>query len=156
MILTFVDFIAADLVDLAIKPQKLINQQNSKYTKEKFVSGFNNIQYNPQRRNIQAQKEYHQRHLGVKDVGNRSSNNGSRLSQLISWFRRVLNFRSSSNTERQGEFVAPFALNTLGAGLAVVASLVGVAAAARTPFGRVLSDATPVEQATNGSYLNAN
>ena len=132
----------------------------SKKKNEKLVTGFNKIPYNPQRRNIQVQKNYHQRQLSVnevdkiKNIGNRSSNNGNRLTQLISWFRRVLNFGSS--TERQGEFVAPFALNTIGAGLAVVASLVGVAAAARTPFGRVLSDATPVEQATNGSCLNAN
>ena len=129
-------------------------------TKEKFVSGFNNIPYNSQRRNIQVQKNYHQRQLSVnvgdkiKNIGNRSSNNGNRLTQFISWFRRVLNFGSS--TERQGEFVAPFALNTLGAGLAVVASLVGVAAAARTPFGRVLSDATPVQETNNGSDLIEN
>lgn len=151
---TFVDY-------MDIKFQEVKPRQMQKTKIEVLEPKFRNIPYI-----VEGQKQYHRRQLNVKEIDkskiignkiNKRPNNFNGLKQLMEWFRGIWNSRSNSNrrqTERQGEFAAPFVLNSVGAGLAAVASLVGLVAVARTPFARVLSDASPVEQVPTGSYSN--
>ena len=144
-------------------PQKQRSIPKSMKTKEKLVPRLRTIPYNPQ-----PPMQYERRQLNVKEVDkskiirNKTSKSSNNLSSLILWIRRIFDFGSSSKSgksiterqgvERQGALAAPFALNTIGAGLAVVASLVGVAAVAGNPFARASGDASPVEETVNGIF----
>ena len=156
---------ATNLIDLAIMPQKERSRPTLKKKKKKLVPSLRTIPYNPQ-----TQMQYNRRQLNVKEVdqnkimGNKASKSSNNLSSLILWIRRIFNFGSSSKSgksiterqgvERQGALAAPFALNTIGAGLAVVASLVGVAAVAGNPFARASGDVSPIEETINGIILD--
>ena len=145
-------------------PQKVTSHPKSMKKKKKAVPSLRTIPYNHQ-----SQKQYNHRKLNMKEIDkpkiigskmSKSSNNVNSLNQLMVWIRRIFNFGSSSKSgkiiterqgvERQGALAAPFALNTIGAGLAVVASLVGVAAVAGNPFARASGDVSPVEETING------
>lgn len=137
-------------------PQKQRSHPKSKKKKEKLVPSLRSIPYNPQ-----SQMQYNRRQLNVKEVNksktiaNKTSKGSNNVNSLILWIRRIFDFGSTSTsgkivTERQGALAAPFALNTIGAGLAVVASLVGVAAVAGNPFARASGDVSPVEETING------
>ena len=146
-------------------PQKEKSYPTSKKKKKKLVPNLRTIPYNPQ-----TQMQYNRRQLNVKEVDpnkimrNTASKSSNNLNSLILWIRRIFNFGSSSKSgksiterqgvERQGALAAPFALNTIGAGLAVVASLVGVAAVAGNPFARASGDVNPVEETINGIILD--
>ena len=143
-------------------PQKVRSQSQSKKLKHNLGPSLRNIPLNSQ-----THKQYNRRQLNVKEVDNfksienkvsKTSSNTSSLKQLIAWIRRIFNFGTGSKslTERQGAFAAPFALNTIGAGLAVVASLVGVAAVAGSPFARAVDNASPSQEVVNGWYLLKN
>ena len=150
-----------------LQKEKIHQTQNKK--SKILEPKFRNIPFNVERQKLlpsPSPTTYRRRQLNVKEVDKskvivnktyKHSNNLNGFKKLMEWFSRIWSSNSNRRqTERQGEFAAPFVLNSVGAGIAAVASLVGLVAVARSPFARVLSDVSPLQQVQNGNYANYN